>query len=187
MHPSNEKLQESPELREFSGKVFRTLKEVPSEALESAFQKTEVDPAVGLAISKLEVDPLEFEKSIYHGSAARIISQTSSGQRPCITPHYHKVGYDFVVFLKPTELHLGTLTSDDKGVEWSEPTTTNPGDELRLGVGQVHTWRSVEGSDSDFLFYCPDGHLIDYTLERPEGDRYIVKDLINGIPPEYKK
>jgi len=173
-------------LATFARTVFETLHRVSPEGLAIAFEKAHIEPAVGLAVAPLvDAKPLVFEDQTYHAFAAKIISETTSGTRPCITPHYHKKGCDFVLFLKPTELNLGVLTPDGKGVEWREPVIVKKGDELQIDEEQVHSWRAVEGSESDFLFYCPNEHLVDHSPEHPDGDRYIVKALQNGIPPHY--
>ncbi len=180
------KRTEKVTLATFAKTVFETLHRVSPEGLAEAFVQAHIEPAVGLAVAPLfDAKPLIFEDQTYHASAAKIISETTSGTRPCITPHYHKKGCDFVLFLKPTELNLGTLTADGKGVEWKAPAIVKEGDELQIDERQVHSWRAVEGSESDFLFYCPNEHLVDYSPERPEGDRYIVKALQNGTPPHY--
>ena len=51
-----------------------------------------------------------------------------------------------------------------------------------LREGQVHSLRNIGQEPLDFTFACPDNHLIDNSPEKPEGDRYLTKNLPSGIP-----
>lgn len=176
----------SRELAEFSNTVFKSLHAVPEKTVDEALGNAKLELGVGLATAPLDVQQLEFENLVYKPAAGKIVAETTSGVRPHITPHYHKEGCDFVVFLTPTEVSLGNLNTDSTDVEsWAKSVVMNPGDELRLDVAKVHTWRAVEVGESKFVFYCPDSHLYDHTEKNPDGDRYIVTGMPNGYPPNY--
>ena len=166
-------------------KVYAVLSGITQEEFESAMGDSKMEPSVGLQVGALSKTPESFEGFEYKYAAARIISHTSEGKRPSIKPHYHKQGFDFVVFRKQTEVTLGKLSDDKKFVIWEKPYSADEGEKLRLDPGTVHTWRAVEGGESDFVFCCPDEHLIDHSNEKPNGDRYLTTGLENAEPAHY--
>ncbi len=150
-------------------------------------EKHTADPVAGIAIVNLphiEVETAEGLK--YHFHAARVF--TSSPTTPnFVNPHYHLIGEEPYHILSGNngEMNLGRLV--DGEVIWEEPKTVKTADFINVQEGQVHSLRNTGDTPLDFTFACPDEHLIDNSPEHPEGDRYVVKDFPNGIPPQYPR
>ena len=72
-------------------------------------------------------------------------------------------------------------------IKWLQPLNVSNGQEVVIEQDEVHSFRNNGTGDVDFVFACPDSHLQDYDeKERPDGDRFIVKTLKQGIPPHYE-
>ncbi|MEK7186477.1 MAG: hypothetical protein AAB675_03890 [Patescibacteria group bacterium] len=164
------------------------LKAIPySEVKPLLDAKHEADPVAGIAIANLtDIEPVETDKGIYHFHAARVF--TSTPETPnFVNPHYHKIGEEPYNILRSDggEMNLGYVK--DGKVEWDAPRTVVAGEIINVKEGQVHSLRNIGQEPLDFTFACPDNHLIDNSPEKPEGDRYLTKNLPSGIPPQYPK
>ena len=149
--------------------------------------KHEADPVAGIAIANLvDIEPVTTDKGEYHFHAARVF--TSSPEHPnFVNPHYHTKGEEPYRILSGEggEMNLGRV--ENGSVVWDTPFQVKEGQEIEVQEGQVHSLRNTGEEPLDFTFACPDEHLIDNSSEHPEGDRYIVRDLPNGIPPQYPR
>jgi oxalate decarboxylase/phosphoglucose isomerase-like protein (cupin superfamily) len=166
--------------------VEDSLRRIDPQALERGLdEKHQADPIAGIAIVNLEGSILTPDGE-YHLHGARVF--TSSTEHPnYVNPHLHKIGVEpYVVFAGDGgEMNLGWVV--DGQVVWDDPKRVKPGDTIRVKEGQVHSLRNTGDAPLDFVFACPDNHLVDHSEEKPEGDRYLTKDLPNGIPPQYPK
>lgn len=166
--------------------VVGQLKSVDPQALKSALdEKHQADPIAGIAIVSLE-GSIATDKGEYHLHGARVF--TSSPEHPnFVNPHYHKIGVEpYVIFDgNDGEINLGRVEGGQ--VVWDEPKQVKSGDTIIVQEGQVHSLRNNGEADLDFVFSCPDNHLVDHSEEKPEGDRYLTRELPNGIPPQYPK
>lgn len=159
----------------------------PEEAKEILDKKT-IDPAVGIVVAKFDKPPFEFEGQLYSVHAARVRAKKESGAQPYVTPHLHKRGSEPYRFLSNErgEMNFGKVNEDEQEITWLPPLVVSKGQEVVIEQGEVHSFRNNGTGDADFVFACPDTHLIDYDeQQRPNGDRFIVKSLKNGIPPHY--
>lgn len=148
--------------------------------------KHEADPVAGIAIVNLEGGVESPAGQIFHFHGARVF--TSSPENPnFVNPHYHESGEEPYRILSGDggEMNLGWVK--DGEVIWDAPRMVAPGDEIEVQENQVHSLRNTGEEPLDFTFACPDEHLIDNSPEHPEGDRYIIRDLPNGIPPQYPR
>lgn len=150
-------------------------------------EKHSADPVAGIAIVNLPDIEVEGPQGLkYHFHAARVF--TSSPTTPnFVNPHYHLKGEEPYNILSGDagEMNLGRVT--DGKVEWKEPKVVKAGDFVEVQEGEVHSLRNNGNTPLDFTFACPDIHLVDNSPEHPEGDRYLTKDLTNGIPSQYPK
>lgn len=149
--------------------------------------KHEADPVAGIAIANLtDVEPVETDKGVYHFHAARVF--TSTPETPnFVNPHYHTVGEEPYNILSSDggEMNLGYVK--DGEVVWDAPRTVVAGELINVKERQVHSLRNTGQEPLDFTFACPDNHLVDNSSEKPDGDRYLTRNLPNGIPPQYPK
>lgn len=146
--------------------------------------KHEADPVAGIAIVNLEGETVSNAEQKFHFHGARVF--TSGLEHPnFVNPHYHTKGEEPYIILSGEggEMNLGRVI--DGQVVWDAPRMVKQGDEIEVQEEQVHSLRNTGEEPLDFTFACPDEHLIDNSPEHPEGDRYIVRDLPNGIPPQY--
>jgi mannose-6-phosphate isomerase-like protein (cupin superfamily) len=146
-----------------------------------------VDPKAGIVIAPLEEVPgVENEGQTYQFYAARVLPPSEDNPKCYVIPHYHLHGQEPYRFLAGTDGEMNTGRVVDGKVEWNSPKTVQPGDEVVIQEGEVHSFRNNGSEPYDFIFACPITHLIDNDPQsKPDGDRYIVKDLPNGIPPHY--
>lgn len=148
-------------------------------------EKHSADPVAGIAIVNLqniEVENIEGLK--YHFHAARVF--TSSPTTPnFVNPHYHLIGEEPYNILSGSggEMNLGKVVNGK--VEWASPKTVKAGDFIEVKEGEVRSLRNTGNTPLDFTFACPDEHLVDHSDEHPEGDRYVARNLPNGLPPQY--
>lgn len=171
-----------------AGPVVDRLKSLTQERIKPLLDaKHEADPVAGIAIANLtDVEPVETDKGIYHFHAARVF--TSTPETPnFVNPHYHMIGEEPYNILSSDggEMNLGYVR--DGKVEWDAPRAVSTGEIINVKEGQVHSLRNTGNEALDFTFACPDNHLVDNSSEKPEGDRYLTKDLPSGIPPQYPK
>lgn len=143
----------------------------------------DADPLAGIAIAPLEGE-IETADGAYHFHAARVF--TSSPEHPnYVNPHYHEIGEEPYVILDGSSGEMNTGRVVDGKVVWDEPKTVSSGETIIVEEGQVHSLRNTGEEPLDFVFGCPDNHLVDHSDTKPEGDRYFTKDLPDGIPPHY--
>lgn len=163
------------------------LRAISPEAAEEILNKNEIDPAVGIVVAKFDTPPFEFEGQMYSVYAARVRAKRQSGGQPYVTPHLHRRGVEPYRFLsnEAGEMNFGKVSGDE--VKWLPPLVVSNGQEVVIEEGEVHSFRNNGIGDADFVFACPDAHLVDYDEQKnPTGDRYIVKSLKTGIPPHYE-
>ena len=147
--------------------------------------KHSADPVAGIAIVNLpDIEVVNSEGLKYHFHAARVF--TSNLTTPnFVNPHYHLIGEEPYNILSGDggEMNLGRVIEGK--VEWKEPKMVKVGDLIEVQEGEVHSLRNIGETPLDFTFACPDTHLLDHSDEHPEGDRYVAKNLPNGIPSQY--
>jgi mannose-6-phosphate isomerase-like protein (cupin superfamily) len=154
--------------------LFDALEGVSPEEAKRALDEREIDPVVGIAITKMKTVPVEFEGQSYDIYAARVLPGRDSRQ-PCVTPHLHKVGCEPYYFLDGHgEMHFGDLSPDGKTCNWRAPIKTDIAGKVLIGENEVHSLRNTGECPAHFLFACPQAHLIDHSPEHPEGDRYLI-------------
>ncbi len=111
----------------------------------------------------------------------------SAGQ-PYVTPHYHRVGDEPYYFVWGIgEMNIGRLSESGDAVIWRDPVMVKTGDEFVIHPGDVHSFRNLGEEPADFLFACPDSHLQNHGPEHLSGDRYLVNELKNAVPPHYMR
>lgn len=145
-----------------------------------------VDPIAGIAIVNLEDEGTITSDAgyEYHFHGARVM--TSNPETPnFVNPHYHLKGEEPYHILGGDngEMNLGRVING--AVVWNEPYTVKAGDKVEVQEGEVHSLRNNGDTPLDFTFACPKNHLQDHSEQNPDGDRYLTKDLPNGIPPQY--
>ena len=150
-------------------------------------EKHDIDPTVGIVIVGLGGETMRQAGQKYHYHGAKIL--TSSPEHPnFVKPHFHKHGEEPYRILSGDgcEMNLGRVENEE--VTWNEPIMVKPGDEIEVQEGEVHSLRNTGEEELIFIFACPNSHLEDFDSENhPNGDRYIVADLPNGLPPQYPK
>lgn len=148
--------------------------------------KHEADPVAGIVIVNLKgkVESPAGENFHFHG--ARVFT-SSPKYLNFVNPHYHTQGEERYKILSGSggEMNLGRV--ENGAVVWEPPFNVKLGEEIKVQENQVHSLRNTGKKPLDFTFACPDEHLIDNSPEHPEGDRYIVRNLPNGIPPQYPR
>ena len=167
--------------------LFQTLKHISIKEVRRTLDKKRADPAVGITIAKMSLKPIKFEGLVYHIYAARVMPRTIGGKQPFVTPHMHKRGCEPYYFLGKGEMNLGHLTPHGKSCLWKKPVLVKAGDQVLIRENEIHSFRNIGKGNSDFLFACPKYHLIDFSEQNPDGDRYIIKKLKNSIPQHYSK
>lgn len=148
--------------------------------------RTNVDPVAGIAIVDLAGEVTSEAGYKYHFHGARVM--TSNPETPnFVNPHYHNLGEEPYHILAGDngEMNLGRVVNGE--VVWNEPYTVKAGDDVEVQEGEVHSLRNKGETPLDFTFACPDNHLVDHSEEKPDGNRYLTRDLPNGIPPQYPK
>ncbi|MDP3941364.1 MAG: cupin domain-containing protein [bacterium] len=174
-------------------------------ALDTIFaEKQSVDPKTGIVIAKLrQFAPIETADGTRYAVYAARVLPASPDNPNFVNPHYHLLADEFYRFLSGTdgEMNRGRVQSGGE-VAWSDPLRVQPGDEVMIERGVVHSFRNLGTEVADFVFCAKEGEedsshrdpfgdpispdLLDYDpVEAPEGDRYIVRDFPNGIPPWY--
>ena len=168
--------------------LLTQLRQISPEEAKNILDKKTIDPAVGIVVAKFDRPPFEFEGQTYSVYAARVRAKKTSGAQPYVTPHLHKKGSEPYRFLNDGgEMNFGHVTADEKEITWLPPLVVSKGQEVVIEQGEVHSFRNNGVGDADFVFACPDTHLEDYEEKKhPKGDRFIVKNLKNGIPPHYE-
>lgn len=170
------------------GRVVNRLNQIPQESVQALLAaKHDADPKAGIAIVNLGDIPAETaEGQEFHFHGARVFTSTSETPN-FVNPHYHKIGEEPYRMLSSQggEMNLGRVV--DGRVEWDSPRSVKSGEVVVVQEGQVHSLRNTGTEPFDFVFACPDNHLVDHSEENPKGDRYFTKDLPNGIPPQYPK
>ncbi len=147
--------------------------------------KQTADPIAGIAIVNIPEIELENSQGLkYHFHAARVFPSSPTAPN-FVNPHYHLKGEEPYNILsgEAGEMNLGKIV--DGKVKWQEPKNVKAGDLIEVQEAEVHSLRNIGDTPFDFTFACPDIHLVDNSTEHPEGDRYLTKDLPNGIPPQY--
>ncbi|MFI5265192.1 MAG: hypothetical protein ACHQT7_00420 [Candidatus Levyibacteriota bacterium] len=172
---------------DISGVVNR-LRLIPGAEIQAMLDtKHGADPLAGIAIVNLtDMAPEISGGQKFHFHGARVF--TSTPETPnFVNPHYHLIGEEPYRMLSSRggEMNLGRVV--DGKVVWDAPKAVETEEVVVVGEGQVHSLRNTGTEPFDFLFACPDSHLVDHSEEKPEGDRYFTKDLPNGIPPQYPK
>lgn len=163
------------------------LRQISAAEAKGILDKKTIDPAVGIVVAKFDKPPFEFEGQMYSVYAARVRAKRSSGTQPYVTPYLHKRGSEPYRFLsnEQGEMNFGKVEGGE--VKWLPPLVVSKGQEVVIEQGEVHSFRNNGTGDADFVFACPDSHLQDYDdKEHPNGDRFIVKGLKNGIPSHYE-
>lgn len=168
--------------------VNQTLITIKHDDIKSLLdEKHSADPVAGIAIVNLpNIEVKNSAGLIYHFHAGRVF--TSSPTSPnFVNPHYHLIGTEpyYILTGDGCEMNLGRVV--DGKVNWNPPRIVESGDLVEVQEGEVHSLRNTGKDPLDFTFACPDEHLVDHTPEHPEGDRYVVKDLPNGLPAHYPK
>lgn len=147
--------------------------------------KHDADPAAGIAIVNLEGETVTPDGA-YHYHGARVF--TSSLEHPnYVKPHYHNVGEEPYVILKGNEGEMNLGRVIDGKVVWKRSRTVTEGEAVVVQEGEVHSLRNTGTELLDFVFACPDSHLVDHSAEKPDGDRYFTMDIPDGIPSQYPK
>ena len=167
--------------------LFEAFKQFNSEEVRKILDEKGIDPKVGIAIAEINLKPISFEGQEYYIYAARVMPKDNAGNQPYVTPHLHKHGSEPYYFLGKGEMNLGNLTPNGKSCIWQKPLSVNIGDKILIKENEIHSFRNNGEKACDFLFACPKSHLIDFSGQNPDGDRHIVKQLKNGIPPHYLK
>lgn len=169
-------------------KVIDRLREIPADRIQGLLQeKHSADPKAGIAIVNLnEIPAVESDGFEFHFHGARVF--TSTPETPnFVNPHYHLKGEEpyRMISGEGGEMNLGRVV--DGAVVWEDPKTVTSGEVVVVQEGQVHSLRNTGDEPFDFVFACPDNHLVDHTEENTNGDRYFTRDLPNGIPPQYPR
>ncbi len=139
------------------------------------------DPEAGILIAKLEETPVSAGKQLYHFYVARVLG-IDEGQH-YVTPHLHLIGDEAYRFIEGRgEMYIGMLINGDD-VTWLKPIKTSEDAEYVIREGEAHCLRNLGNEPLDFIFACPESHLKDASPQG--GDRYIVKDYKNGVPPHF--
>lgn len=155
-------------------------------ALDKAQQEKEEDPSAGIFVAKLDVPAIDIGGQSYAFYGARVLGKTAAGNQPFVTPHRHLFGDEPYLFREGTgEMNFGQMSESGDAVVWRKPVVVNVGDEFLIREGAVHSFRNLGDEPVDFFFSCPESHLQDHSETNPKGDRYIVKDLKNGVPPHF--
>lgn len=162
------------------------LRQITPEEARKILNEKAIDPSVGIVLAKFDKPPFEFEGQIYSVYAARVRAKKESGAQSYVTPHIHKKGSEPYRFLSNGgEMNFGKVEGEE--IKWLPPLVVSDGQEVIIEQDEVHSFRNNGTGDADFVFACPDSHLKDYDeKERPDGDRFIVKGLKNGIPSHYE-
>ncbi|MBI4121147.1 MAG: hypothetical protein HY457_02745 [Parcubacteria group bacterium] len=182
--------------------LFRAMHAVGTATLTTALNAAEaakkMDPAAGIFVAKLDQPPVIVGGQAYSIYGARVLCRTATGTQPFVTPHLHALGVEPYVFkdgvgemnfghvLTTTTEFRGIVVATTKSVIWDTPVMVRRGEEFLIEAGQVHSFRNLGTTPADFLFACPDSHLVDHDDEHPQGDRYIVRGFQNGTPSHFR-
>lgn len=146
-----------------------------------------VDPRAGVIIANLEgITAMRSDAGqVYRFYAARVLPPDSDAPN-YVNPHVHQHGEEPYHFLSGAggEMNSGRISSGR--VRWSPATRVGPGDTVVIREGEVHSFRNNGTEPADFVFACPDSHLIDKSEDQPEGDRQFTEGLEDGIPPWHR-
>lgn len=143
---------------------------------------TTLDPHSGIILVSLDLTPEEHAGLSFHFHGARIVT----GEHNYVNPHYHKIGIEPYYLLSGIgEMNLGFV--EENRVEWDEPRLVEAGELIVVEETEVHSLRNKGKDPLDFVFACPEKHLVDNNSTHPEGDRYFTAHLENGFPPQYAK
>lgn len=172
-----------------NGALLERLRSIPAtrvaDALDEVARKKGPDAKAGIVLAPLTEEPdFNLEGQNYHFYAARVMP--FGNKQNFVTPHYHTRGQEPYHFVsgKDGEMNWGIVQGD--AVEWDAPQLVQPGDQITIEERQVHSFRNLGTEPYDFVFACPDAHLKDYDAEKmPEGDRFIVTNLKNGVPEHF--
>lgn len=145
----------------------------------------EKNPEAGIAIIDLEGIEVETEDGKYHFHAARVFESTE-GNPSFVNPHKHKKGEEpyLIIAGQDGEINLGREVEEEvegvikRVVIWDGPRRVKAGEIIIVEEEQVHSLRNTSGEPMDFIFACPDSHLVDNSAMRPDGDRYLVAKLL---------
>lgn len=184
----------TPESEAFKTALMARLRAITADKvkplLDAEFaQRHAVDSKVGIVIAHLDdesVFSLE-DGQEYKFHAARVYPPRP-GEQNFVTPHLHSKGIEPYRFLTGgrAEMNIGKVRH--KEVIWDQPSEVSVGEEVIVQPGEVHSLRNKGDDPYDFVFACPDSHLKDHDkTTAPDGDRFIVKDYTNGIPPWYSE
>lgn len=136
------------------------------------------DAKVGIYLINLDIPAIKHEGLVFHFHGARVLPGKY------VKPHYHTKGIEPYCFIagERGEMNLGKV--EDGKVQWESPHIVQPREVIVIKENQVHCFRNVGNQPFDFVFACPNEHLIDQDKEHPNGDRYFTVDLLNGVPGE---
>ncbi len=144
-----------------------------------------IDSVAGILIVKIPGIEVKSDKGLtYHFYAARVFAYTPTTSN-FMTPHYHLHGTQphYILSGEGCEMNLARIR--DGKIVWQKPKILEVGNLVDVQEGEIHSLRNTGKTSVDFTFACPDSHLLDHSLEHPEGDRYVVTNLPNGIPSQY--
>lgn len=157
---------------------------IAMQMLDAAQEKGRKDPMAGIFIAPLSIVPALVDDQYYQLSGARVLG-ISAGQ-PFVTPHYHLVGDEPYYFLDGIgEMNIGRLSESGDAVLWQTPKTILPGETFVIRPGDVHSFRNLGEEPANFVFACPESHLVTNGRDHPSGDRYLVSNLKYPRPPHY--
>src|SRR3989338_5347775 len=147
-----------------------------------------VDPKVGIVIAHLDDEPIRGEDGQEYKFHAARVYPPAPGEQNFVTPHLHSKGIEPYRFLSGSKAEMNTGVVRHKEVVWNAPREVSVGEEFIVQPGEVHSLLNRGEAPYDFVFACPDSHLKDHdSTTAPDGDRFIVKDYKNGIPPWYSE
>lgn len=140
-----------------------------------------------MSVERIHVpERVEIGGQSYEFYGARVLGRTRDGGQPYVTPHLHLRGVEPYLFqVGSGEMNFGRVSAEGDAVVWHDPVVVQPGSKFLIDEGDVHSFRNVGDQPVDFVFSCPKSHLIDNSAQAPEGDRYIVRHLRNGIPEHF--
>lgn len=183
----------TPESEVFRSALMARLRAITAEKVgplldaESA-RRQAVDSKVGIVIAHLDDEPIRGEDGQEYKFHAARVYPPRPGEQNFVTPHLHSKGIEPYRFLTGSNAEMNIGVVRHKEVIWNSPREVSVGEEVIVQPGEVHSLRNKGDNPYDFVFACPDSHLKDNdTQTAPDGDRFIVKDYTNGIPPWYSK
>ena len=179
-------LENNLEMQELFATMSGISSAILTMALVQAQREKEKDPSAGIFVAKLDVPAIDVGGQSYAFYGARVLGKTAAGNQPFVTPHRHLNGHEPYSFREGTgEMNFGRVSGAGDSVIWNKPVVVNVGDEFLIREGYVHSFRNLGDEPVDFFFSCPESHLQDHSETNPKGDRYMVKDLKNGVPPHF--